>query len=697
MTSREGLSVAEALENLTILADAESLEEIEVTEDLLLISHRDEKPRVITWIQAGPDDQTIAVIKETFRVVHKYLEKYYSKLSQEADLKKLVDGVNIVMVLVGEATKKLDHYSAIFKERVTEYKEYKDLQGFYRNKVVKETFKQFAKTPLPKEQFVVEPELEEGVEDVAGIHILNDIDVIKRDHLYELFFLKNEAGHRFYSYELARNIKLACDFGEYSEKYFGEDPLLQITNWEDKDLQILSKSILEDSRKAIDKFYKEALKYKEMDLVVSLHNSVMALMLATNPRNLIRQFSPKGCSRYFNDFHLFMREVLDSREYQKLLIYGPVSEKPFFVNLLDLVDELCLSLFMRSMGLKELNEALKKMVGAGPKQLSEFLAHTNHSLTEILKKHPSGPIFKTLDLIMDEEEERIFDPLLQSNIPEIEGFITVDNREIQLLRMACPIKQEAIHRAVIADEFVAFLRAYKSHKEGRLLLINYQDRTSWKEHARCAAIEELAHLAEFADTLTVVTLSKDTDFYHQSGLYHELKNADEFIRQFEEHLGDESGGYYFPSDLKEALFPNFIGKMLTKVHKVFFKGKKSLSHRERLDFIELTYRFIELKLIELVSPDLLTMTSKDGLDIGGSSSVGLLALLGAASKKKWSAEEFDQLRLILFGPTLMIRERVIDPDRFDRLYHLIHRFEESPEFAKEFGSLCKLIGLKINI
>ena len=68
------------------------------------------------------------------------------------DTKRLVAGINTIMVLVGEVAKNLDNFGVLFKTRVYEFEEYKELQNFYRNRVIKESFQDFAKTPIAKEK-----------------------------------------------------------------------------------------------------------------------------------------------------------------------------------------------------------------------------------------------------------------------------------------------------------------------------------------------------------------------------------------------------------------------------------------------------------------------------------------------------------------------------------------------------------------
>lgn len=702
MKEKGGLNILDALENLNTLVEAQSLDEIEVTDSALLIPHKGEQPTESVeqyWVKAGADEQTAEAIKETLRTVHTYLHTFYAKMKRGGDTKRLVEGINTVMVLVGEAAKNLDTIGNLFKERVADFEEYRQLQSFYRNRVIKESFHEFAKIPIAKTKAEVAPELQEAeeelqamlgeeVEETTGVHILNDLDVIKKDHLYELFYLKNEAGHNFYTFELARNIKLACDFGEFTGEYFGDDPLLQVKNWEDKQLHLLANDLLTRCGAKIEKFYGEAMKHKGMDVVVSLHNALMALMLAANPRNLIRQFALKGSHLYFHDFLFFLRETLHNREYQKFLIYAPPAGQPFFKELLDLAELLCSHLYTSTADMSEVRTAIEHITTKGKHKkgetLSEHLVEANHALGEALNKHPSGPVFKAVDIVREEQNHQ-FDPLLQGNLPAREWTLKWQEQEVPSFRLPCPTVQHLINHAEVSEEFKTFLGSLGGKEQ--VLLFNYQDRTSWKEHARCAALEELSRQAEFASHLSVVTLAADTEFYHQAKAYQELDEAPAFIDHFQDHLADEATGYYFAASLKKELFPTWIHALLKQVHHTFFGNKRTLSFVERLDFIELTYHFIELKIITLIKPNYLYFTSKDGLDATATASLGLRLLIETSKGKKWSEQELNALDTWLFAPTLMQRERAIHPERFERLVSMLRLLESKGDYMKAFAAL----------
>ncbi len=673
------LSILEALDNLNVLVDVDSIDQIEVTEDAQLVAHFGDREGDY-WVKAGSDEMTQDAIRETFKSVHEYLVHFYNQTrAKDGDSKTLIEGINSVMVLVGEAANKLEKHGSIFKKHVMDVPEYQELQNFYRNRVIHELFTEFAKTPVVKQ-----PE-EEEVEEIAGVHILNDIDTIKRDHLYELFALKNEAGHDFYTMHLSRNLKLACDFGHYQEHHGADDPFIQIKNWEDRSLHLHAKRILNKSKNLLEAFYKSAYKYREMEIIKLVHSSVMALMLAANPRNLLRQFSQKGCIFYFSDFQQFLRDALHTHEYERLLVYTP--SQPFFQDVMNLIAALVTHFFLEGKFSDEAAASLHHLVGQKKGKMSECFHNGWMAIEHNFEQHPNGPVFKALDAVRD-EGEKSFDPLIQGNLPNLECSLS---NGTDLLRMPSPIHQHSILRAEIVEEFKTYLRASKeSH-----LLINFQDRTSWKEHARSLAIEELSRNAEFADQLTVVTLAKDTDYYDQIGIYENIGDAKEFIEQFAHHLGEEQTGYYFPAKIRDKLLPGWVAKLIHQIHTTFFNKKAELSKPERLDFISIAYIMIELKLIELIEPSFLTHCSKDGLDIGGTSTVSLLAFLH--EDKKWNEAEKNRFFELLFLPTMMLRERAPHPERMERLEALLRRLEENGHYLQEFEALFKRETLHISV
>ena len=182
-------------------------------------------------------------------------------------------------------------------------------------------------------------------------------------------------------------------------------------------------------------------------------------------------------------------------------------------------------------------------------------------------------------------------------------------------------------------------------------------------------IENVQKVTEFMNTLMVVTLPKNTDFYFQSGTYVEWDDAGEFMKQLKEQLATgEQCGFYFPPEAEAEKLLAFTDKAMKVIHTVFFGGKGMLTHKNRLDFIEIFYLLLTLKLMEDFKPDSFSFTCKDAVDTGAVASVELYAFMRLMNDStKFSKEEANFLLWILYAPALMNRERAVDPTRFNRM------------------------------
>ena len=242
------------------------------------------------------------------------------------------------------------------------------------------------------------------------------------------------------------------------------------------------------------------------------------------------------------------------------------------------------------------------------------------------------------------------------------------NTRYSFLRIPAPIYQEFINKAIVNDEFKGFIRSYNQGANSRKhLLINLQDRTSWREHARCLALEDLQKLPDMEKSLKVVTLTTDTDFYHQLTPYHQVNHAHLFKEQFKELLLDENTGYFFPDTINRQELSQFIDEAFDAIHRVFFSSKNVILRENRLDFIEIFYLLLQLKLIEWIQPDTVSLTCKDNIDTGEAYSAEIFAFLKLINNQEWTESDWQHLNFMLYAPALLIRERIMLPERFNRM------------------------------
>ena len=711
-------NILDAVETLSSIVDldigAEKLGLI--SRENLNVLGKDYTIQRIQWLGQQNSDETLDLLKSSYKEVLHYLKQFYHQHKKGADTEGLFEGVNTLMNLVGEASQKLQRCTNIFKgmqiHLVEDLQEYKELKNFYSEKIFKLTKTGYTWDQLMaisqqalKDRRILRARPRRSRIDVEDMLI--DIEAVKEDKDYELLYLRKEDGSRFFDRELIKNIRLICEFGQHFEDYHGDDPLVHVKLWQEKMLQLTARMILDSCRSGIQSFYKDYKRFKDIELVSIMNRAFMALMLSANPRNMLKNSPVKCCFQYFSDFHHFFHTALTSRDYQKFVAYPPNSSQKYLNNLLDLIHSVCRSLFTHMQGVQQLVGITAHLLEFEETEnfesdvLSKDLGECFDKINELLSRHPNGPLFKVLDLFidMDEEQTSTFDPTTQQNFPYKLYDLYLKDHEVSVLYLPSPTRQEIIQQAEILEEFKGFLRSYAHDTiEKKHLMFNLQNRTSWREYARCHVLEELQVRAEHSLNLFVISLPKNTEFYHQLYPYDRLHLSTEFIDQFIQHLMDDSTGFYFSRAMRKVFNHEFFEILLKGVLKVFFNNSSNLRRQQRLDFIEITYLLIQLKALEEVLPNSMSFTCKDGLDIGAMSNTLLFSFIKSIQGQEVSQRERDLLHAMLFSPPLMIRERNINSEAFDRLYSVLQLLERCfqkrdlrDELRKEFKGIFQLL------
>lgn len=693
-------TITEAVERLSSIAEMDFDKGIALAaqDEGVVIPLLDEEEyvlRSVNWLYGQDPESTVEMIKDIFRVILDYLRVFYKKEYRFLPSQQSIEGIKDIMVIVGEAAKKLDQHKEIFKgskvNSVMDLAEYKKLQDFYLSRIARKIDEGvlskwiLALSKRLLEQQAVVPEKEMAFPPVQ--HVFVDLESVKKDTEYELFFIRKEDGSRFFSPRLIRNIKLVCDFGDRLGELKQDDPLESISYWRDHVCQASAHDILDAVAPMRMRLYKEAGASPTGELATSLGKALMALLLCSNPHNMAHDPEVKTSTDYFIDFQAFLRDALHTREYNRMLAYPPKDRISHC--LLELTEGLCQAFFTSLTGNKAvlssvqglLTEALQEHASKHSNGKNSNVCLCDHldadyaAMSKLFKRHTRGPLVKVLE-VLEEGNYHAFDPLCQGNIPNQLYSIEACAKHMENVRIPCPAHQEFINKLSIVDEFKAFLHAWsKDHSHHKFLLINLQDRTSWKEHFRSIALEDLQRHTNLSKHFTVVSLPKDTEFYNQQAPYNQDNHANLFMQHFREHLEDESCGFYFPENIKKALFPEFVDGVMKGVHQLFFGGRNILTRELRQDFIEIFYLFLELKLLELVKPDAFSFMCKDGVDIGPAASAPQFVFLKWMKQEKLSKDEMDQLNLILYASPLLVRERIMLPERFERMQNMLREIE----------------------
>lgn len=683
------LTILEAVETLSDIA------EMEVDYNLLMGLPSEliqAVPKNMEWLQDQDAESSVDHIKEIFAVILRYLRKFYTRSYRHMPNQSATEGIKAIMLLVGEAAKKLDRYTTLLQNSslnsITELREYQRLQDFYLHRIARQVDEGvLSKWIMALSQQIMAQHKQEKIErdllqapSFALSHVFVDLESVKKDADYELFFIRKEDGTRFFSPRLMRNIKLACDFvvGETVLEEFEDE----LAAWRDRGFLTAAQNMLKNSSESILKYYKEAAR-KGDELSLYLGDALMALKLAANERHLFRDIGEKNCEGYFIDFQLFLRDCLQTREYQNLVAYPDKKASNEQYARFELIQDLLSGFFRNLKWDQTASEGIQKWIEiANQRQssehleawklhsrLSEKVAKDYAAFARLMRSYSQGPLVKILNQIDQEYEHRGFDPIIQGNLPNqqlnLEGVTS-------FLRMPSPTSQEHIEKASVTEEFKTYLRGLQEKGE-RFLLINFQDRTSWKEHARAKALEELQHHPDFSDQLLVVSLAKDTEFYHQLPPYQNETQADRFMNHFKEQLEGEN--CYFPDEVRSSLFPTIINTLMSDLHQKYFGGKNVLSREKRLRFIELFYMFLELKIIDLIKPNIVSLTCKDGVDIGPTSTCLLFCFVQSVQEKVWNEALINQVNLLLYAPALFVRERLPSQERIARLVGALQELE----------------------
>ncbi|MEX2305381.1 MAG: hypothetical protein WD595_04245 [Waddliaceae bacterium] len=683
------MSIVEAVETLGAIADLDPRQLSGAPENELPTPLKSQK-NMMYWLKGESPEKRMKRVRETFKDILNYLQRFYENDYTRLQDRKVIDEIKSIMVLVGESAKNLDQLSD--ERTITKCNEYKELQRFYKKRVAT----QISEGKLGKWILALTKRLrkigsqnvlsDRPIQDTTQIFV--DLEGVKSDHDYELFYIRKENGEHYYSPRVLRNMKLVSDF----EGYFGyrrsEDPLIEVDHWKDFYALQVAKEIGRISEVETEEFCKLEMEMRDTDLRQVINSCLIALRMSAKEGNLLSRTTGKNCIEYFNDFLFYLRKSLHTTGYSQLINSPSNKMNPSSKAAIELLHVICWALYENRGGYSKLLPAIQETVESAHEGLTldqdseklawEQIAGDYEVMKRLIKNHPSGSLNKVLDSL-EGGNHISFDPLHQENLPTFFYNLPVGKETVLVSRCPSPTCQDYIQKASIIEEYRAFLR----HQANRQCLVfNYQDRAHWKEYSRCEALEKLAKEKEFREKLTVVTLTKDSEFYHQQGVYAEENYVEVFLELFKEQLSDNNTGYYIPKSIRKQLFPKFTQEAFKKIHQIFFSEKNVLTIKERQTFIEIFYVLFQCKLIELLKPSQISMVCKDGIDATCPSLVQLYAFKEMLLCGGLVQNDFDQISLMIYGPALMVRERVIHYDRFYRMLGVIKQIET---VASEMG------------
>jgi hypothetical protein len=658
------LSIVDAIANLNAIADmaVDLKDNIAIAEDKkLIINNKDFLDKDLSPIFLEDPTDLIENIKKSYKVILSYFLNLYEKEYIAYEDYRCKKGIESIILVATKAANNIDKFLSLIVDnkidKISESKEYLDLLNFYLEKL---------KNKFPEEIAGDEAWEKEWADSEKAFLLdfnkssLNNFDAIKKDLKYELFYMLDEDENLFFDSSLINNIKIFTSFDEMSKENIKEDPLLDIKNLNDKDLKNSAKQILHNSKDFINKYF--AIKgFKNIDnpLNDKVNKMLYSLFLASNEINLITNMHYKSSSDYFFDFQKFLREILNSDEYLKNLAYiDSIKEKEILTTMV-LISNINKNYFLRKSSIKQEILALIHRLNnlenkKDEKKLSFFskLIKTNENISKYLEKFPNGPMLKILDVLM-EEKTLGFDPSFFENADLNIFNIESNFNEINILKSPSPTNQLIITEAEVVSEFKGFIRSFK--KDEKYLIINLQDKSSAYDQERIKAIENLQKKGEFREHLILINFDKDTSFYHQSANYLTLNDANLFLKTFKQKFLDSN-----PTLQKDQNFLTFFHNLLDFIFTYFFHKKQNLLRRDRLDFIEIAYNFLSLKLLEIYKPKYFSYMCKDFVDKSPIQLSCFYAFLKLIINSHLDKEDEEYIKYLAFSNALLIRDRTVN-------------------------------------
>lgn len=687
-----GLTLLEAVEALSAITEQHweqgEVEWIPLDEEIDL-KHPE-------WLLGSDKERARETVKELFKAVLNHLKHFYQNEYSLATNSTTLEGIKSLMVIVGEAAKKIDHYTTLFQDKhyggATKLSEYKQLQEFYKKKIsrtIDEALLGKWLLALTQRTFIEhEKKHAEGMRSLETRHVFVDLESVKQDRDYELFFIKKEDGTRFFNPRIIRNIKLISDFGLRGDQTIDEGLFVEQKVWEDRAIHDFAHQILKRAHPVINQFYGALVKDKGLECQGYLNMAIMALLLAAGKDRLGYQDHHKASKDYFSDFKQFFRLVLDSRGYQKFMAYPFEERSKSQEATLKISAALLSAIFEGVSSSNETHSYLTYLFGEARKVVSpdhlrealskgelwSYLSADFSAMKKMLKKFPNESIDKILEEL-DRGFYQQFDPWMQGGVIAKVPDLSVNNSGVVWHVLPAPTKQEYIHHASVIEEFQGLLLSHHQ-SDGPVLIINHQDRTDWREHARCAALENLEEYEQFASFLTVATIPKDTPFYWQEEPYQEEHQVHLFKEHLLEQIADNHGGLFLSEKVRKVINRAWLDDLFEAIHHTFFHGRNVLSKENRLNFIEIFEMLLEQKIAQVVGARNVFVICKDGVDT---------SITSAALKMGWDwcmnpegelSVAHEQFNRLIYPQALFQRHRIIQSDRFDRMLGALRTIEE---------------------
>ena len=276
---------------------------------------------------------------------------------------------------------------------------------------------------------------------------------------------------------------------------------------------------------------------------------------------------------------------------------------------------------------------------------------------------------KRPELGHDGQMTELFDSHYFGNIPFFLPAITKENGKICSMVRTASVTRDTkrfigkTQSSEISDSFKMFMAGLKANNK-KHLYINLMNRHKDNEAIRVNKIEEMD--ADNNNNVCVLSLDKNSDFYHQNWPYNQQTIIiEQFKQQFLDHVFFADKNFHWPNGLE--MNENIISDIMKTVQKEYFSNKENLTVNERKNFIEFTYNYIIDYCIETLDFDSANITCKDCIDRAIAETVKYYVHNNRKAKKELDKNMKIKLSSLVLGLPILVANRPMEKLRFERL------------------------------
>lgn len=235
--------------------------------------------------------------------------------------------------------------------------------------------------------------------------------------------------------------------------------------------------------------------------------------------------------------------------------------------------------------------------------------------------------------------------------------------------------------AAVMPEFLNYLSALSKQGKNHLY-INFMARQS-SDKRKTDILEALESNPQFGQSIAVISLARNSDFYEQRKSYSNLDDVKTFKEVFIQELFADSAksNYHWSNKLELSDWKENVRMILDNVHTQYFFNQERLTIEERMQFIDVAYIQIIEHIIALLQPDVVNLSCAITIDRGPTAYTLLYIDLLLKQKQTIDAEDLKTIETLVYGPGALIRNRKIDPVHNRHFINAARRLQSAAQIS----------------